>query len=105
MRFGRIILASLAPLIGFSALLTPASGEPAHEDGIVRLWHTVVQLVAAPATEIAPDASLPDPLSLVASLPETAFSSTPLGRSLWMVTALGALVSLLRRPQRLLLRC
>ena len=47
MRFGRIILASLAPLIGFSALMSPpASGEPAHEDVVVRLWHTVVQLVA-----------------------------------------------------------
>jgi membrane-associated phospholipid phosphatase len=106
MRFGRILLASLAPLIGFSALMNPpASGEPAHEDVIVRLWNTVVQLVAAPAPESAPAISLPHSSSLHALLPVTALSSTPLGHSLWMVTAMGAMYTLFRRPQRLLLRC
>ena len=106
MRFGRIILASLAPLIGFSALMSPpASGEPAHEDVVVRLWHTVVQLVAVPVPESTPAIAAPGHSSLHAFLPVTALSSTPLGHSLWMLTAMGAMYCLIRKPERLLLRC
>lgn len=105
MRFGRIILASLAPLIGLSALMTPSDSPREGADVIVRLWHTMAQWVAAPAAEDASGISLPDHPSLHAVLPVSALILTPFRHSLWMVTACAALMALIRRPRLLLLRC
>jgi len=104
MRFTRIILASLAPIIGFSALMNPpAAGEQAREDVIVRLWHTVVQMVAAPEVEAHSTTSLPDHVSM--ALPVSLLAETPLLRAALLIAFSVPVLLLTRRPQHLLLRC
>ena len=88
MRFRRTIIASLAPLIGLTALFAVATseGEAARAARpLIRLWQQVVQL-AAPANDYAastPSTDHPAPQVLLAF---AALAVTPLGHSLWMIS-------------------
>src|SRR5436305_524120 len=105
MRFGRILL-SLAPLFGLTALVNAASADPqlSSQHPFIRLLQTVVQMTAPDAESISSTADSIRP-SLHTVLSITALSSTPLGRSLWMLAPLAISIPFLRRPQRTLLRC
>jgi hypothetical protein len=107
MRFRRTIIASLAPLIGLSALLTAATAEAGAARGarpLIRLLQTVVQL-AAPAID---HTSAPTPQSHPSAQLLLAFAAlavTPLGHSLWMIARRPAVDLLTRRHLLVPLRC
>jgi hypothetical protein len=107
MRFRRTILASLAPLIGLSALLAAMSAEPQVSGGVrplTRLLQSVVQLVT-PAGEYALAAPSPERPSAHALLAFAALSATPFRRSLWMISGRPAVNLDFRRHRRAQLRC
>ena len=105
MRFGRIILASLAPLLGLSAAYTAmaAATGPAvsNEQTLTRLLLSVVTPMAD-SSDLNVRAERPSPQAI---LPFTALAETPLRHSLWMV-ANHAVVPFPARSQQLApLRC
>ena len=111
MRFRRTILASLAPLIGLSALLASmsaaVSAEPQVSRGsrpLTRLLQCVVQLVT-PASEYSLAAPAPERPSPHALLAFAALAATPFRHSLWMISIRPAVNLAFRRHQRALLRC
>jgi hypothetical protein len=107
MRFRRTLLASLAPLIGLSALLAAMSTEPQVSGGsrpLTRLLQSVVQLVA-PACEYSLAAPNPERPSAHALLAVAALAATPFRHSLWMISNRPAVNLYFRRHQRRLLRC
>jgi hypothetical protein len=111
MRFRRTILASLAPLIGLSALLASMSAamsaEPQASGGnrpLIRLLQSVVQLVT-PASEFSLAAPSPERPSAHALLAFAALADTPFRHSLWMISSRPAVNLAYRRHQRALLRC
>lgn len=107
MRFRRTILASLAPLIGLSALLAAMSAEPQVSGGsrpLTRLLQSVVQLVT-PANEYSLTAPSPERPPAHAFLAFTALADTSFRHSLWMISARPAIDLAFRRHQRVLLRC
>ncbi len=111
MRFRRTILASLAPLIGLSALLASMSAamsaEPQVSGGgrpLTRLLQSVVQLVT-PANEYSLAAPSPERPSAHALLTFAALAATPFRHSLWMISSRPAVNLAFRRHQRALLRC
>jgi len=111
MRFRRTILASLAPLIGLSALLASMSAamsaEPQVSGGgrpLTRLLQSVVQLVT-PAHEYSLAAPSPERPSAQALLTFAALAATPFRHSLWMISSRPAVNLAFRRHQRALLRC
>ncbi|HEY1756010.1 MAG TPA: hypothetical protein VGG72_11480 [Bryobacteraceae bacterium] len=107
MRFRRTLLASLAPLIGLSALLAAMSAEPQVSGGsrpLTRLLQSVVQLVT-PANEFSVAAPSPERPSAHALLAFAALAATPFRHSLWMIARRPSVNFGFRRHQRLLLRC
>src|SRR5712692_9219579 len=109
MRLGRIILASLAPLVSFSAFagaLIPdaipskSAQQVAPADLLLR---AVVPLLIS-AAESASAAPLENSTHH-AILTLQALTSTPFRSSLWLVASLVAVDLVLRRHQRALLRC
>ena len=111
MRLGRIILASLAPLIGFSAMMhSPSADAPeTRQDSIIRLFHTAlfhhVAQMAMPDSEGVVLHSAPSRASLHAFLPVSALRTTALGHSLWMIAAGPVPAYDVRRPHLTPLRC
>jgi hypothetical protein len=95
MRFGRTILAGLAPLIGMSALMT-GLGPEVFKGHCAQLIQSVIHLVSPPAEASAASAS-PQRPSPQAVLEFAALAETPLGHSLWMVAAAVAPHHVLRR--------
>jgi hypothetical protein len=111
MRLRRSVLATLAPLLGVSALVAiiaagPESLKPAkaQQNPLVRLIHSVFQLVA-PAPEAPPSDARAQHPSPRAFLSSAALAYTPLGHSLWMITAPLVPLAAARAQQRPLLRC
>ena len=112
MRFRRTIFASLAPLIGLSALLTAASAEAGVTRGArpfirllqSRLFQSVVQFTAPPADYPSVSASQERP-SVHALLDISALSVTPFRHSLWMIAHRPAVNELARRHLLVPLRC
>jgi hypothetical protein len=106
MRFRRTLLASLAPLIGLSALLAAMSAEPQVSGSrpLTRLLQSVVQLVtpASDFTLAAPSTERPSAHALLAF---AALAATPFRHSLWMISIRPAVNLAFRRHQRALLRC
>jgi len=103
MRPRRPFLASLAPLLGLSAIMAVAAAGPgspkqsgAQPHPLVRLIHSVFQLVA-PAAEKPSARSYPPG-------PPPRLLFTPVSGSLWMVSASRAPMASLRRLH-LSLRC
>jgi hypothetical protein len=108
MRLGRIILlASLAQILGFPALVAALSEHPAltkslrsSEEGPA--WKS---FLASPATDATLSLSSHERTSSHAFLAVTALADTPLRHSVWMV-APAIRTAPVPRPQRLLhLRC
>jgi hypothetical protein len=100
-RFGRIILAGLAPLVGLSAIAahmlafaphSEAAPQVTSADALPRLLQAVLPLFAA--AESATAAPLPNPVQ-----------HAPLILSLWLLASLAAVDLLERRHIRTLLRC
>jgi hypothetical protein len=112
MRLGRILVAGLAPLIGFSALVLVASGQSGLHarnpeqgaDPLARFLRSVVQLATAPA-EFASVSASPERPSPQAVLAFSALAATAFRHSLWLLASLLAVNFLARRHQRALLRC
>lgn len=106
MRFKRTIIASLAPLIGLTALLAAASGEGEAARAarpLIRLWQQVVQL-AAPVSDYAVSTPSPDRPAPQVLLAFAALAVTPLGHSLWMISRRPAIDLFARRHLLLPLR-
>ncbi len=88
MRFGRIILVSLAPLLGLSALAAvmatcPALSNQQKSNSLTRLLRSVVTPMAeSSGLSVRAERSSPQ-----AVLPVIALAETPLRHSLWMVSS------------------
>lgn len=107
MRFRRTIIASLAPLIGLSAILAAATAEAGTTGGarpLIRLLQTVAQL-AAPACDYAATAASHDRPPAQALLAFTALSATPFAHSVWMIVTPPAVDLLTRTHLSVPLRC
>ena len=110
MRFRRILVASLAPLISLSAWASGIGVPPADRagqaqqytvDSLVRL---LAQLVAPRIETNATRASAEKP-SAQAFLPLTALAQAPLGRSLWLLQSAAVAGPQARRRSFAPLRC
>lgn len=107
MRFRRTIIASLAPLIGLSAILAAATAEAGVTRGarpLIRLLQSVVQF-AAPAADYASAGGSQERPSVHALLAVSALSVTPYRHSLWMIVTPPAVNLLTRRHLLVPLRC
>ncbi len=107
MRFRRSIIASLAPLIGLSALLIAATAEAGATRAsrpLIRLLQTVVHL-AAPSGEYVSAGTSHDRAPAQLLLAFAALAVTPLGHSLWMIARRPAVNLLDRRHLPVPLRC
>jgi hypothetical protein len=91
-RFGRLILASLAPLLGLSALATsmgavmaagPIVSNEHKSNSLTRLLLSVVTPMAE-SSAVNVRAERPSPQAV---LPIAALAETPLRHSLWMVSS------------------
>lgn len=111
MRFRRSIIASLAPLIGLSALLAAASANTGASTvkPLIRLlqsklFQSVAQLTAPSSDYTAPRRSHPREAAQHL-LDFTALAVTPLGHSLWMVAQRPSIDLFARRHLPVPLRC
>lgn len=107
MRFRRTIFASLAPLIGLSALLTAVSAEAGVARAsrpLIRLLQSVVQF-AAPAADSASVSAAQERPPLQALLAFSALAVTPFRHSLWMIAQRPSVNRLTRRHFLAPLRC
>lgn len=106
MRFRRRIFASLAPLIGLSALLASVSSEAglARSKPLIRFLQSVVQLTA-PVAEYTTVAVQPDHPSVHAFLAISALAVTPFRHSLWLLHQTPAVSMHTRRRFLVPLRC
>ncbi|MBZ5677585.1 MAG: hypothetical protein LAP61_25360 [Acidobacteriia bacterium] len=110
MRFGRLILASLAPLIGLSAVSAammaamasgPAVSNEHKSNSLTRLLLSVVTpMDEASALNVRADRPSPQ-----AVLPIAALAETPLRHSLWLVSSQTVVPFSPRSQHRSQLRC
>ena len=110
MRFGRIILVTLAPLLGLSALSAIMAAGPAvlndvsnehKSNSLTNLLRSVVTpMVESSALNVRAERSSPQ-----AVLPVIALAETPLRHSLWMVASQTVLPFSARSQHRSQLRC
>jgi hypothetical protein len=105
-RFGRIILVSLAPLLGLSALAAamatcPAVSNQQKSNSLTRLLRSVVTPMAeSSALSVRAERSSPQ-----AVLPFAALAETPFRHSLWMVSSRTIVPFSLRSRHLSPLRC
>ncbi len=114
MRFRRSIIASLAPLIGLTALLAAASADTGAssvkplirllQSRLLQSLQTVAQL-AAPSSDYAVTGASHEREAAQHLLDFTALAVTPLGHSLWMVAQRPSIDLLARRHLLVPLRC
>ena len=106
MRFGRIILVSLAPLLGLSALSAamatcPAVSNEHKSNSLTRLLRSVVTpMDESSALNVRADRPSPQ-----AVLPLAALAETPFRHSLWMVASQTVVPFSLRSQDLSPLRC
>jgi hypothetical protein len=105
-RFGRLILASLAPLIGLSALTAvmatgPVVSNEQKSNSLTRLLLSVVTPMAE-SSALNVQAERPSPQAV---LPIAALSDTPLRHSVWMVSSQSVVPFSPRSQHRSQLRC
>lgn len=106
MRFGRLILASLAPLIGLSALTAvmatgPAVANEHKSNSLTRLLLSVVTPMDE-TSALNVQAERPSPQAI---LPIAALAVTPLRHSVWLVSSQTVLPFSPRSQHRDQLRC
>lgn len=110
MRFGRLILAGLAPLFSLPAFaagwipgaVASRSAQMAPADSLSGLLATVVPLLVSPVDSVS--ARLPGNGAAHAILALEALRATPFAGSLWLLASLAAVNLFLRRHPRRLLR-
>lgn len=107
MRFGRIILVTLAPLLGLSALTAvmatgPAVSNQHKSNSLTRLLLLSVVTPLDEASALNVRAERPSPQAV---LPVIALAETPLRHSLWMVASQTVLPFSARSQHRDQLRC
>ena len=106
MRFGRIILVTLAPLLGLSALSAimtsgPLVSNEQKSNALTNLLRSVVTPMAeSSALNVRAERTSPQ-----AVLPVIALAETPLKHSLWMVSSQTVLPFSARSQHRSQLRC
>ncbi len=106
MRFGRIILVTLAPLLGLSALSAimaqaPAVSNEHKSNSLTRFLLSVVTPMAeSSALNVRAERTSPQ-----AVLPVIALAETPLRHSLWMVASQTVVPFSARSQHRSQLRC
>ena len=110
MRFGRIILVTLAPLLGLSALSAIMTAGPSvskdvsnehKSNSLTNLFRSVVTPMDE-ASALNVRADRPSPQSV---LPVIALAETPLRHSLWMVASQTVVPFSARSQHRRQLRC
>jgi hypothetical protein len=109
-RFGRLILASLAPLIGLSALTAVMATGPAvsndisngHKSNSLTRFLLSVVTPMAESSVLSDRAERPSPQAV---LPFTALAETPFRHSVWMVSSQTVLPFSPRSQHRSQLRC
>ena len=107
MRFRRSILASLAPLIGLSALLAGVSSEAGVQRAtrpLIKLLQSVVQF-ATPAADYTSASASQERPSVHAFLAISALAVSPFRHSLWMIAQRPAVNLRTRRHFLVPLRC
>ena len=107
MRFGRLILVSLAPLLGLSALTAAMATGPAvsnehKSNSLTRLLLLSVVTPMADSSDLSVRAERPSPQAV---LPVMALAETPLRHSLWMVASQTVLPFSARSQHLSQLRC
>ena len=107
MRFGRIILVTLAPLLGLSALSAAMATGPAvsNEHKSNSLTRLLLLSVVTPMDESSALNVRAERTSPQAVLPVIALAETPLRHSLWMVASQTVLPFSARSQHRSQLRC
>ena len=111
MRFGRLILASLAPLIGLSAvsaaMMAAMASGPAvsNEHKSNYLTRLLLLSVVTPMDETSALSVRADRPSPQAVLPIAALAETPLRHSLWLVSSQTVVPFSARSQHRSQLRC
>lgn len=110
MRFGRIILVSLAPLLGLSALATamagimaagPAVSDQHKSNSLTRLLRSVVTPMAE-SSALNVQVERPSPQAV---LPFAALAESPFRHSVWMVASQTVVPFSPRSEHRAQLRC
>jgi hypothetical protein len=106
-RFGRIILVSLAPLLGLSALAAvmatcPALSNQQKSNSLTRLLLRSVVTPMAESSALSVRAERPSPQAV---LPLAALAETPFRHSLWMVSSQTVVPFSLRSRHLSPLRC
>jgi hypothetical protein len=104
-RFGRIILVTLAPLLGLSAISAVAAAGPAvsnehKSNSLTRLLLSVVTPMVESSISSQPERPSPQAVLLIAAL-----ADTPFQHSLWMVASQTVLPFSPRSQHRSQLRC
>ena len=104
MRIGRIILASLAPLLGLSALSAAMATGPvvSNEKTLTRLLLLSVVTPMVESSTLCDRAERPSPQAVI---PFTALAETPFKHSVWMVASRTAPPFSPHSQQRSQLRC
>jgi hypothetical protein len=109
-RFGRIILVSLAPLLGLSSVVAamgaamaagPAVSNEHKSNSLTRLLRSVVTPMAE-SSALSVRAERPSPQAV---LPFTALAETPFRHSLWLVASRTVVPFSARSQHRAELRC
>jgi len=103
-RIGRIILASLAPLLGLSALSAAMATGPvvSNEKTLTRLLLLSVVTPMVESSTLCDRAERPSPQAVI---PFTALAETPFKHSVWMVASRTAPPFSPHSQQRSQLRC
>jgi hypothetical protein len=103
-RIGRIILASLAPLLGLSALSSAMATGPvvSNEKTLTRLLLLSVVTPMVESSTLSDRAERPSPPAVI---PFTALAETPFKHSVWMVASRTAPPFSPHSQQRSQLRC
>lgn len=110
MRFGRIILVTLAPLLGLSALSAIMTAGPIVSNDVSseQKSNSLTNLLRSVVTPLAESSALNAPAertSPQAVLPVIALAESPLKHSLWMVASQTVLPFSARSQHRSQLRC
>ena len=110
MRFGRIILVTLAPLLGLSALSAIIAAGPAVSNDVSneQKSNSLTSLLRSVVTPMAESSALNarvERTSPQAVLPVIALAETPLRHSLWMIASQAVVPFSARSQHRSQLRC
>ena len=109
MRFGRIILAALAPFLSLPALAGDVARQdvsrPTAADSRVGLLRSMVLFAVSAAESGSPALAQTRPAAQAVFALEALLVATPFKHSLWLMTSVAAFDLIGRQHRRALLRC